>query len=109
MFDGLSNIYSLTAQINALKNAQNNSNLNSVNNANQASQVDPKTYAYEMEKSFSQMLDNLMFSSDEEKEKNNNNDIFSSIIDSQQKELDLISGKNTNPNPNSNVPDLNLP
>jgi len=88
-FYGLSNIYSLTAQIDALKKAKN-----AGSSSSPASQVDPKNYIYEMEKTFSQMLDNLMGPSDEEKEKESSSDIFSSIMTSQQNELDLLNSKN---------------
>jgi hypothetical protein len=88
-FYGLSNIYSLTAQIDALKKAKN-----AGSSASSASQVDPKNYIYEMEKTFSQMLDNLMGPSDEEKEKESSDDIFSSIMTSQQNQLDLLNSKN---------------
>jgi len=88
-FDGLSNIYSLTAKINALSSTPTSS----------ANSVDPKSYIYEMEKSFSQMLDNLMFSSDEE-EKKSGADPFASLIESEQTELNQII--NNNPNLNIN-------
>lgn len=102
-FDGLSNIYSLTAKINALKNGQ--TNLTSTATGNTSS-VDPKSYIYEMEKSFSQMLDNLMFSSDED-EKKNNADPFATLIESEQTKLNQLL--NNNPNVNlSKYPELNL-
>jgi len=94
-FDGLSNIYSLTAKINALKSGQNNLSSTPTNSANS---VDPKSVIYEMEKSFSQMLDHLMFSSEDENK--NESDPFAAIIESEQTQLNQLI--NNNPNLNLN-------
>lgn len=83
-FDGLSNVYSIQANIEALKNAQTNSSaaLNSNNN----NQVDPKTFLYQTELTFNQMLNSLVGSADEEKE-DSSSDYFSFLSDSQNSSL----------------------
>ena len=75
LMDGLSNIYSLTAKINQLKESGQN-----VTSQSQAStQADINNSLLEIEKSFSQLLDNLISSSDEDKDKKDAYDPFSAI------------------------------
>ncbi|MBI5078435.1 hypothetical protein HZB08_00225 [Candidatus Saganbacteria bacterium] len=61
--DGLSSIYSLTAQINALKNQTDASAVNSGN-------IDPKVALLALQKNFNAMLNELSVSSDPDKDRN---------------------------------------
>ena len=65
--DGLSNIYSLTSRINALKNPNN---------------PDPDAVLLNLEQSFNEMLNNLMSTADQDKE-NDKYDPFASFSDYQ--------------------------
>ena len=70
--DGLSNMYTLTAQINALKNQQTSTN----SAAGQASSIDPKEALYKLQLNFNEMLNGLISSSDEDKKDEEKSDFF---------------------------------
>jgi hypothetical protein len=81
-FDGLSNLYSISSNVNAFKNAQNS--LSNVSKTGSSSQIDPKATILEFEKSFSKMLDNFMFgSTDGTDNSSNGQDALSSFLDQQ--------------------------
>jgi hypothetical protein len=88
--DGLSNIYTIQANIDALKNAQGNSSA-ALNNQ---SQVDPDTFLYQTALSFNQMLDSLVSPSDDEKEKNSS-DLFGFLGNSQESYIENLTKQQT--------------
>ena len=85
---GLSDVYTITAKINALQQEQM-----AASTAESITGIDPQTYILEMEKDFSRMLNNLMFSGNDNDE--DNNDPFSSFYENQ----DLFLNKSTVNNP----------
>ena len=82
--DGLENIYSIQANIESLKNAQQNSS------SATKSQVDPDTFLYQTAQSFNKMLDSLLSSSDEDKE-SSSSDLFGFLDNSQQSYIDSLT------------------
>jgi hypothetical protein len=85
-FDGLENIYSIQANIDALKKAQ--SNKESALNANKG-QVDPDSFLLETQQNFNSMLNTLIGSSDDDKEKSSS-DYFSFLDSSQSSSLSSL-------------------
>lgn len=78
--DGLSNIYSITARINALKNQANSSDPN----LNTAKEYDPDEMLYALEQNFSQMLDNLISSNKDEEEEKEKSDPLAFLFNNAQ-------------------------
>lgn len=78
IYDSLSNVYSLTSQINALKNQQTSTK----SATDQVNSIDPKAAVYELQKDFNQMLKDLISSSDEDKDKEES-DPFAFLTDYQ--------------------------
>ncbi len=81
--DGLENVSSISANIEALKQAQSNSS--SALNANK-NQVDPDTFLIQQQQNFNSMLNTLIGSTDDEKEKSSS-DYFSFFDNSQSSSL----------------------
>lgn len=78
IYSSLSNIYSLTAKIAALKNQQTGAN----SSTGQSSSIDPEVVVYELQKNFSEMLNDLISSSGEDEDKEES-DPFAFLIDHQ--------------------------
>lgn len=74
--DGLSNIYSLTSQINSLKDQATNAK----STDSQSNSIDPNTALLNLQKNFNDMLNELVTSSDDEEKKKESSDIFSSLL-----------------------------
>lgn len=85
-FDGLENIYSISANIESLKKAQNNSE--SALNANKG-QVDANSFLLQQQQNFNSMLNTLIGSSDDDKEKSSS-DYFSFLDSSQSSSLSSL-------------------
>jgi len=88
-FDGLSNIYSLTAQINSLKDQATKSTNSSTNN------IDPQLALLNIQKNFNEMLNDLT-SSDKEKEENS--DSLISLINNYQTATNNTANSNNTQN-----------
>jgi hypothetical protein len=73
--DGLSNVESLTAQINALKKGQQTGGANSASSA-----ADPDTFILQTQQNFNQMLTSLMASPDSGNGSSDSTDAFSSFL-----------------------------
>ncbi|MDD5594504.1 MAG: hypothetical protein PHG97_07180, partial [Candidatus Margulisbacteria bacterium] len=80
LFDGLSNVESITAKINALKKAQENGATTAPDG------VDPDTFILQTQQNFNDMLNSLMVSPDE-KDQSSSSDPFSFMTDSSQNTL----------------------
>ena len=77
LMDGLSNINSLTDQINALKDQKKAGTTAGTT----PSQVDPEVALLELQKSFNEMLNSLMTDpSDDDEKKKQENDLFNNLI-----------------------------
>lgn len=87
--DGLSNIYSIQANLEALKNAKNNSAA-ALNTGK--SQVDPGAFLLQKEQTFNTMLNTLISSPDEEKQQNSSN-YFDFLDNSQNSSLSGLTGQ----------------
>jgi len=101
--DGLSNMYTLTAQINALKNQQTSTN----STTGQASSIDPKEALYKLQLNFNEMLNGLI-SSDKDKEEEKS-DFFDFFTDYQTSVNQLNNQNNQSSQAQStNNPALNV-
>ncbi|MDD4178747.1 MAG: hypothetical protein PHH14_01690 [Candidatus Margulisbacteria bacterium] len=78
----LSNIYSITAKINELKNQTTSSNT-AATTTSEASTVDPEQALLDLQKSFNDMLSSLLSSSDDE-EDDEESDPFAYLYNSNQ-------------------------
>lgn len=85
--DGLSNMYALTAQINALKK-QGISN----NGAISKDTIDPQSVLLSFQQYLNQTLNNLLISSDQNNE-NSNDSLFSSLLSSTQQSINDLSNQ----------------
>ena len=90
ILNGMSDVYSLTAKINALKNQSTGA---------AQSKTDPNNAILELQQSFNEMLNNLLASSDDDKD-NKKTDPFAFITD-YQKSLDELNAQK-NPANNAN-------
>ncbi len=108
LMDGINNVYSLTAQIEALRSA------------NQQNIDDPEALRYALEQNFNQMLNDLVASTSEEDEDEDKNDPFSFFISSNQASLQSLQAQGIlessdaqplleNSYNSSLIPDLNSP
>jgi hypothetical protein len=94
LFDGFSNIDSLTARINALKNSQENSPAAAASDKSAA--LDPDTFILETQKNFNQMLNSLMAPADNNNDGSGSSDPFSFMTDSNQSALQAQIEKMSN-------------
>jgi hypothetical protein len=95
IYDSLSNVYSLTSQINALKNQQTGTG----SATNQSDSIDPKAAVYELQKNFNEMLNGLISSSDEDKK---GSDLFDFLTD-YQTSINNLNNQKTQSNAANNT------
>lgn len=87
-FDGLSNIYQISAQIDALKNAeQNTSAALGASSAGGINATDPNSFLIQSEQNFNTMLNALTTTQDDQQQQTNSSDPFSFLNNNNQNPL----------------------
>jgi hypothetical protein len=92
--DGLSNYYSIQANIDALKNAQLNSTsaLSSNNNSSNSISSDPKSFLLQTEQNFNQMLNILITSPDDQNQQSSSTNPLDSLLSNQSSTQTDVTG-----------------
>ena len=97
--DGLSNVYALTAQINALKSGNKTPTTSA---ASQQTSPDPQTAILQMQQNFNDMLDSLITSPDDTRNKEKN-DPLAAFLNEYQASLPGTNSQTTQSNSTSNI------